>query len=108
MYLGSKLIAGSIGGDSSTSGVSYLSELKDVVLSELGTDSFLVYDTTAAAWVNKSLDELIFVGATTTSSGLAGLVPAPEANQTDLFLKSDGTWGQPSVNHTILTLTNTD
>ncbi len=36
------------------------------------------------------------------------MVPAPEANQIDLFLKSDGTWAKPSIDHTILTLENTD
>lgn len=36
------------------------------------------------------------------------MVPAPKANQLDLFLKSDGTWAKPFVNHTILTLENTD
>lgn len=36
------------------------------------------------------------------------MVPAPEANQLDLFLKSDGTWSRPFVDHTILTLENTD
>lgn len=36
------------------------------------------------------------------------MVPAPAANQIDLFLKSDGTWAKPSIDHTILTLENTD
>ncbi len=36
------------------------------------------------------------------------MVPAPGVNQIDLFLKSDGTWAKPSINHTILTLENTD
>lgn len=36
------------------------------------------------------------------------MVPAPEANQIDLFLKSDGTWAKPFIDHTILTLENTD
>ena len=86
-----------------------LSQLRDVMISEnLVPDSFLVYDEEAAAWVNKHIEDLIFVGATANSSGLAGMVPAPEANQLDLFLKSDGTWAKPFVNHTILTLENTD
>lgn len=71
-------------------------------------DSFLVYDEEAAAWVNKHIEDLIFVGATNNSSGLAGMVPAPQVNQLDLFLKSDGTWAKPFVNHTILTLENTN
>ena len=36
------------------------------------------------------------------------MVPAPEVNQIDLFLKSDGTWAKPFIDHTILTLENTD
>ena len=108
LYLGSKLIAGSTGGEI-ISGATLLSQLKDVLISEnLVPDSFLVYDEDAAAWVNKHIEDLIFVGATANSSGLAGMVPAPEANQLDLFLKSDGTWAKPFVDHTILTLENTD
>lgn len=40
---------------------------------------------------------------------MSGLVPAPEKNQLDLFLRSDGSWAKPStVDHTILTLENVD
>ncbi len=108
LYLGSKLIAGSEAGtDTNTS--SFLSDLKDVLISEgLNDSSFLVYDEEAVAWVNKSLDDLLFVGATTESGGIAGLVPAPEKDQTNLFLKSDGTWSAPTIDHTILTLENKD
>lgn len=63
-----------------------------MLLSELSSDALLVYDHRAAAWVNKALEELIFVGATTNSSGQAGLVPAPGLGETDLFLRSDGSW----------------
>ena len=108
LYLGSKLIAGSTGGDV-VNGATLLSQLRDVMISEnLIPDSFLVYDEEAAAWVNKHIEDLIFVGATNNSSGLAGMVPAPQVNQLDLFLKSDGTWAKPFVNHTILTLENTN
>ena len=79
-----------------------------MISENLVPDSFLVYDEDAAAWVNKHVEDLIFIGATANSSGLAGMVPAPGANQLDLFLKSDGTWAKPFVNHTILTLENTD
>lgn len=106
LYLGSKLIAGSVGGNSANS-VTKLSELKDVLISNnLVADSVLIYDKNASAWVNRPVDDFLFVGATSESSGVAGLVPAPKANELDLFLKSDGTWAKPSVNHTILTLEN--
>ncbi len=107
LYLGSKLIAGEdIVNESS--GVSSLAELKDVLLSEdLNAESFLVYDPRAVAWVNKPLEDLIFMGATPQSAGLVGLVPAPELGQTDLFLRSDGTWSSPSaIDHFVLTIEN--
>jgi hypothetical protein len=106
LYLGSKLIAG--GEAEGTGGVSKLSELKDVLISQnIVNNSFLTYDAKNSKWVNKSLEDLIFIGATDLSSGLSGLVPAPSAGQSDLFLKGDGTWGAPEVNHFTLTLENT-
>ena len=105
LYLGSKLIAGEdISNESS--GASSLAELKDVLLSEnLNAESLLVYDSKAVAWVNKPLEDLIFMGATPQSAGLVGLVPAPELGRTDLFLRSDGTWSSPSaIDHFVLTI----
>lgn len=47
------------------------------------------------------------MGATPQSAGLVGLVPAPELGQTDLFLRSDGTWSSPSaIDHFVLTIEN--
>lgn len=46
------------------------------------------------------------MGATNKSAGLSGLVPAPKMNEIDLFLKSDGTWALPTINHFILTIEN--
>ena len=113
LYLGSKLIAGAdceCTGEGG--GISKLSDLKDVLISKnLNANSVLVYDTSAVAWVNKPLEDLIFVGATATSKGLVGLVPAPKAGQTGLFLRSDGTWANPNVlssNHFVLTIKNED
>lgn len=72
-------------------------------------DSLLVYDSDAKAWVNKDLGDLVFVGATEASSGKIGLVPAPKAGETELYLRSDGTWGVPGGSaHTILTVENND
>lgn len=89
LYLGSKLIAGG----ASSNEMPTLQDLRDVLLSEsLIDDMVLVYDTDTKSWVNKSLDELVFMGASETSGGVAGFVPAPEVGQLDLFLKSDGTW----------------
>ena len=41
-----------------------------------------------------------FIGATESEAGSSGLVPAPNQGETNLFLKSDGTWGSPSGNIT--------
>jgi len=59
------LIAGADCNCNDGNSVSSLAELRDVLISEdLNTDSLLVYSSSAAAWVNKTLEDLIFVGAT--------------------------------------------
>lgn len=110
LFLGNKLIAG---GDADFS-VTSIDALKDVLLTENITDqSLLVYDATAGLWVNKSLEEAIsvFIGASNSSAGLSGLVPAPPKGQTNLFLRSDGTWAAvsgngSSISHNILSIEN--
>ena len=92
LYLGNKLIAGGGVSDLSTTSID---ALKDVLITEGLTDkSLLVYDAKESLWVNKTLDEAIsvFIGAGSASNGKAGLVPAPLAGQTNMFLRSDGTW----------------
>lgn len=87
LYLGDRLIAG--GDIGSTS----IDELKDVLISAGITDgSILVYEQ--GQWVNKPLDEVVpvFVGPSSGSTGVPGLVPAPPQDSPDLFLRSDGTW----------------
>ena len=89
LYLGDRLVAGADLNKTS------IDALKDVLINENLVDkSFLVYDATEEKWINKSLDEAlpVFVGATNKSSGVAGLVPAADLGQTNLFLRSDGTW----------------
>lgn len=39
----------------------------------------------------------VMVGATSSSSGTKGLVPAPAAANKDNFLKGNGTWATPSI-----------
>lgn len=39
-----------------------------------------------------------FTGATTTTNGTAGLVPAPTTGNINHFLLGDGTWGTPNFN----------
>lgn len=89
LYLGSRLVAGADLNKTS------IDALKDVLIQEKLVDkSFLVYDESEEKWINKSLEEAlpVFVGATNHSSGVAGLVPAADLGQTNLFLRSDGTW----------------
>lgn len=92
LYLGDKLIAGevNIGSD-----ISSLKDLSDIALSEeILTNDILVYDEEATAWINKPLIDCLpmFIGASIDKAGAPGLVPAPDANATDLFLRSDGQW----------------
>ena len=105
LYLGDRVIAG---GDL-TEQIS-LNDLTDVLIGEgLVADSVLVYNGTS--WVNQPLSEIHkdFVGATATSAGSAGLVPAPEEGKTDLWLRSDGTWAElPVKSHTVTTIDNSD
>lgn len=90
LYLGSKLISGGEIGDFS------IGDLKDIIVNEVGDKQILVYSSDAGAWVNVDYGELIenFVGATEGSSGVAGLVPAPDKGKTNLFLRSDGVWAE--------------
>ena len=93
LYLGSRLI--SSGAADLSSDASALAALTDVVINEnLASKDFLVYDANLKAWVNKNLEEAvsIMVGANSTSSGKAGLVPAPSAGPVERYLRSDGTW----------------
>lgn len=48
------------------------------------------------------------IGAQSQSDGIAGLVPGPSAGENTLFLRGDGTWAAPEVDHTVLTLENTN
>ena len=87
LYLGSKLIAG----------VESLTSLEDIEinLESLADKQVLTYDIGSGKWVNTTIEKAInevFIGATAHSSGVIGLVPAPAAGQTNLFLRSDGTW----------------
>ena len=45
-----------------------------------------------------------FTGATASTAGQVGLVPAPTKGSTSLYLKSDGTWGTPTNTNTTYTL----
>lgn len=93
LYLGSKLISGGEIGDFS------IGDLQDIIVDAVGDKQLLVYDDSVHAWVNANYSDVIdcFVGATKDSSGVAGLVPAPEKGKTNLFLRSDGNWAEIEI-----------
>ena len=96
LYLGDKLISGSI--TLSTS----LNDLSDVLLgNNISANSLLIYDGTQQAWVNKPFSEIFdemtgalveMVGATSDRDGLSGVVPQPLAGDNTKFLRGDATW----------------
>lgn len=100
LYLGDKLISGSI-----TSNIS-LSDLGDILLGEnITPNSLLVYDGEEQKWVNKPFSEIFnditgslvqMVGATSTDDGVAGIVPKPLAGDQNKFLRGDATWAEVS------------
>lgn len=110
LYLGTKLISG----DGDVLSASSIGQLKDVLIKEgLSDKSLLVYNEKTGEWTSTSFEDLIFVGATSESSGIAGYVPAPEKGQTNLFLRSDGTWAAVSssgetIDNNIVTIDNED
>lgn len=51
-----------------------------------------------STWKSLSLGGAIMTGATATTAGTKGEVPAPKAGEQGKFLKGDGTWGLINVN----------
>ena len=90
LYLGDRLISGN---------VSNITDLEDLIITELQDKQILQYDIAQSAWVNKSIREAIGVmtGATEDAQGSIGLVPAPAAKQQNLFLRGDGIWASPGA-----------
>ena len=93
LYLGDVLVAGNVTPDG-TSVIDSLGELIDVNLSGLRTGQVLSYN--GSEWVPMTLPEAIsssvMTGASETTAGTAGLVPAPTAGDHDKFLRGDGKW----------------
>ena len=106
LYLGSKLIAG----EGASVDLS-LDNLSNVLLSDdLKDKSILMYNKNSGLWTGSTLEDIVsvFIGASGSSAGIGGLVPAPELGQTNLFLRSDGTWasiGEVSSSNDQLILT---
>ncbi|MBO7079291.1 MAG: hypothetical protein J6W64_05725 [Bacilli bacterium] len=94
LYLGNKLIGGSVTGATS------LSELVDIFLdNNLSVNNILVYE--GNRWINKDIRDVFemsigtMVGATDETDGVTGLVPAPQAGQQDGYLRGNGEWDNP-------------
>ena len=92
LYLGDRLISGDI---------SNITDLKDLIITELQDKQILQYDKGQSAWVNKSIIDAIgiMVGATESAQGSIGLVPEPGIGQQNLFLRGDGVWASPGVSN---------
>ena len=88
LYLGDRLISGN---------VSNITDLEDLIITELQDKQILQYDIAKSAWVNKSIREAIGImtGATEDAQGSIGLVPAPGIGEQNLFLRGDGVWASP-------------
>ena len=100
LYLGNKLISGDNDKDLTTFS---LSQLEDVLIQEdLSEKALLVYDEQSKKWISSTPSELVFIGASNSANGIAGLVPAPKQGATNLFLRSDGNWAEIVVNETVV------
>ena len=92
LYLGNKLISISNENEKFS-----FSKLKDVLIKEPSKDGqFIAYDEAEQKWVNQEIEDAlklkIMTGATRTTNGLSGLVPAPKAGEQNKFLQGSGTW----------------
>ena len=90
LYLGDRLISGN---------VSNITDLEDLIITELQDKQILQYDIAQSAWVNKSIREAIGImtGAKENAQGSIGLVPAPGIGEQNLFLRGDGVWASPGA-----------
>lgn len=98
LYLGDRLISGN---------VSNITDLEDLIITELQDKQILQYDIAQSAWVNKSIRDAIgiMVGASEDSQGSIGLVPAPGIGQQNLFLKGNGNWASIATDDKTITTT---
>jgi hypothetical protein len=94
LYLGNTML---IGGEVNTTDLK-LEDLQNVLI-DAGVSAGNILTFNGTNWVNSTLDEMFAVmqGASELADGVAGLVPAPKANEHNLFLKGDGTWADTGV-----------
>jgi|694.fasta_scaffold49062_5 hypothetical protein len=87
-----------------------LDELHDVLITSPATGHYLYYDNTDGLWKNSAswqgntiaVAKLpLMVGATISTNGTAGLVPAPAIAERNLYLTGAGTWATQVATGTI-------
>ena len=90
LYLGNRLIAGSESNNEALS----LKDLTDISLTNLTDKKVLTYDENSEKWIPVDANLLIktMVGASISTAGSTGLVPAPSAGDQGKYLRADGTW----------------
>jgi hypothetical protein len=98
LYLGDILVAGNVTPDGESI-IDSLGELTDVNLKGLVEGQVLGFN--GAEWVPMDLSKACecseMIGATSTSNGAAGYVPAPKIGDQNKFLRGDGTWAKVDV-----------
>lgn len=108
LYLGNKLIGG---GNGSTTTVTDINDLANVLISNVQDKQILTYDASTKKWVNKTPEEIqieVMTGATADTVGTSGLVPAPAAGEQDKYLRGDGMWAAPLSDEQLTTLGKVD
>lgn len=108
LYLGNKLIGG---GNGSTTTVTDINDLANVLISNVQDKQILTYDASTKKWVNKTPEEIqieVMTGATADAAGASGLVPAPAAGEQDKYLRGDGMWATPLSDEQLTTLGKVD
>lgn len=108
LYLGNKLIGG---GSGSTTTVTDINDLANVLISNVQDKQILVYDASAGKWVNKTPEEIqveVMTGATADAAGTSGLVPTPVAGEQDKYLRGDGVWAAPLSDEQLTALGKVD
>lgn len=99
LYLGTKLISGSV------SAYASIDTLTDVLTDNLKQGDILIYSEDEGKWINTTIPELanlvvrIMTGATDSTDGKSGLVPTPAAGDQEKFLRGDGQWVKITISH---------
>lgn len=101
LYIGEVLVSGSADDEEI---VHYLNDLTDVDTAGTVTNSILGFN--GEVWVPMDVNTLVKIsvmtGATETTIGTQGLVPAPRVGDEKKFLKGDGTWADVPKDETLM------